>query len=71
MSKIKQGQKFVCIKTVIMSVSKTEAYTKGYIYKSEIDNCITNNQYEVDHIWSKYNKETKEHFLKIKKKKNE
>ena len=69
MSKIiKQGQKFVCIETVIMNSSKIEVYTKGYIYKSEIDYCITNNLFEIDHSWTKYDKETKEHFLKIKKK---
>ena len=69
MSKIKQGQKFVCIKTVIMNGSKIEAYTKGYIYKSEKDDCITNNQNEKNHTWKKYDGKTKEHFLKIKKKK--
>jgi hypothetical protein len=71
MSKIKQGQKFVCIKTVIMNGDKTEAYTKGYIYNSEDDFCITNNQNETNHSWTKYNKETKEYFLKIKNKENE
>jgi len=68
MSKIKQGQKFICIKNVTMHGSKIEAYTKGYIYKSEIDFCITNNQNEVDHSWTNYDKETKKHFLKIKNK---
>ena len=69
MSKIKNGQEFVCIKTVIMNKSKIEAYTKGYIYKSDINKCITNNQYEIDHSWISYDAETKEHFLKIKTKK--
>ena len=68
MSKIKIGQEFVCIKTVIMDHSNLEAYTKGYIYKCEQDSCITSNQLEIDHSWSVYNKETKKNFLKIKNK---
>jgi hypothetical protein len=68
MSKIKKGQEFVCIKTVIMKGSEVKAYTKGYVYKSEIDNCITSNQKQSDHSWSKYDKGTKKYFLKIKNK---
>lgn len=66
--KIKKGQEFVCIKKVIMEVSKIEAYSKGYIYKSELDFCITSNSNEINHTWTNYDKETKEHFLKIKRK---
>lgn len=69
MSKIKKGQKFVCIKTVIMKYSKNEAYTKGYVYSSEEDLCIINNQNIRNHIWTKYDKKTKKYFLKIKNKK--
>lgn len=66
MGKIKEGQKFVCIKNVRMTGSGTLAYTKCYIYESDGDSCITNNQLEKNHSWDKYDKETKKYFLKIK-----
>jgi len=64
--KIKKGQEFVCIKKVIMDESKIEAYSKGYIYKSEMDLCITNNDNEKNHSWTSLDKTTKKYFLKIK-----
>jgi len=66
MSSIKKNQNFVCIKTVKMNDSKEITYTKGYIYKSHLDGCITNNEDDVNHSWTEYNKETKKYFLRIK-----
>lgn len=66
MSKLKVGDRFVCIKKVVMNGSKKIVYRKGYIYTSEIKNCITNDFKELDHSWISYDAETKEHFLKIK-----
>ena len=68
MSKIKEGQEFVCIKNVRMTGTGTLAYTKCNIYKSDEDFCITNNQLETNHSWTRYDKETKKYFLKIKNK---
>ena len=66
--KIKVGDIFVCIKKVIMDNDKKDiAYKKGYLYDCEEDGCITNIDDEKNHSWTKYNKETKEHFLRLKK----
>jgi len=63
---IKIGDTFVCIKTVIMELRKNIVYKKGYLYKCEQSGCITNLLNEKNHSWIKYNKETKEHFLRLK-----
>jgi len=41
--RIKQGEKFLCIKDLIMD-DDTIAYTKGKVYLSEMRNCITDNE---------------------------
>lgn len=64
--KVKKGDTFVCIKKVVMEGSDEVAYRKGFIYNSEEDGCITNHENDKNHGWSTYNKEAKEHFLKIK-----
>ena len=64
--KIKKGDMFLCIKKVKMSGTKEITYKKGYIYRSEIDCCITNEKLNTSHCWDK---EAKKHFVKIKGKK--
>lgn len=50
---IKKGDAFVCINTVIMDKNPNNvAYDKGRIYYSEMDECITDNQNFVGHMWS-------------------
>lgn len=62
--KIKKGDKFVCIKKVVMQASKEIKYKKGYIYFSEVSGCITNNcgnrEHKITDIFAK------KHFIKIK-----
>lgn len=61
---IKKGDKFKCIKDVIMDDnSKSIAYTSGKIYISELDECITDNQGIADHHWS--DKESEKYFIKL------
>ena len=66
--KIKKGDMFLCIKKVKMSITKDITYKKGYIYRSEIDCCITNEKLDKNHYWAR-SIETKKHFVKIKVKK--
>jgi len=47
---IKKGDKFRCIKDVVMSNGGV-AYLKGKIYTSEEDGCITNEQGNTYHHW--------------------
>ena len=63
---IKIGDTFVCIKTVKMSFTKEIAYKKGYLYKSEEDECITNLKNEKNHSWVDYSRDTKKYFLRLK-----
>ena len=61
---IKKGDKFKCIKDVIMNDDPEEvAYTSDKIYISEIDECITDNQGLVYHHWN--NKEANQYFIKL------
>ena len=60
---IKKGDKFKCIKDVIMDDDpKSIAYTLGRIYISEEDNCITDNDGSPNHSW---NDCTDEYFIKL------
>ena len=66
--KIKKGDVFICIKTVKMDDGEI-AYSKGAVYTSEQDNCITDNQGDTEHRWegeytSKYFKPLGESILK-------
>ena len=63
--KIKKGDMFLCIKKVKMSGTKDITYKKGYIYRSEIDCCITNEKLNASHYWTLCSK-PKKHFVKIK-----
>lgn len=49
--KINKGDKFLCIKDVVMKRSKEVAYSRGNVYISEQDGCITNNGEEEYHSW--------------------
>ena len=61
---IKKGDKFKCIRDVIMDDDPEEvAYTSDKIYISEIDECITDNQGLVYHHWN--NKEANQYFIKL------
>ena len=67
---IKKGDKFECIKDVIMDNNpKNIAYTSGKIYISELDECITDDQNKVNHYWS--NEESEQYFIKLPKSKKE
>lgn len=60
---IHKGDKFLCIKTVIMGGRFGYiAYIKGNTYISEKDNCITDEQGCVFHEW---NTDTSTYFKKI------
>lgn len=47
---IRKGEKFECIKDVVMD-NDNLAYTKGAIYLSETNNCITDAQGNTQHLW--------------------
>ena len=49
--KIEKGNKFLCIKDVVMSDGDI-AYKKGEVYRSERDGCITDIQGVMVHIWT-------------------
>ena len=67
---IKKGDKFECIKDVIMDNNpKDIAYTSGKIYISELDGFITDDQNKVNHYWS--NEESEQYFIKLPKNKKE
>ena len=48
---IKKGNYYECINTVFMGNGEI-AYQKGFIYKSEEDDCITDIQGSKNHVWS-------------------
>ena len=62
--KIKKGDSFMCIKRVVMD-NNDVTYKKGFIYNSDVNNCITNINHNVDHRWS-LSGEVKKHFVKLK-----
>ena len=63
---IKKGDKFKCIKDVIMDNDPNDiAYTKDKIYISESDKCITDNQGYVSHCW---NNKSEQYFIKLSEK---
>lgn len=67
---IKKGDKFECIKDVIIDNNpKDIAYTSGKIYISELDGYITDDQNKVNHYWS--NEESEQYFIKLPKSKKE
>ena len=46
--KIKKGDKFLCLEDYIMDDDRV-AYTQGIVYKSELDNRITDNDFDIMH----------------------
>lgn len=46
--KIKKGDKFLCLEDYIMDDDRV-AYTQGKVYKSELDNSITDNDFDIMH----------------------
>jgi hypothetical protein len=61
--RIKQGDKFLCIKDFVMDDEKI-AYTKGMVYPSEMRNCITDNQDDTLHDMSEL-EDFFEHFERV------
>ena len=56
------GNRFECIKDVVMSTSKKVAYKKGNVYLCENKHCITNEFNEVGHWWNDVNESLNRHF---------
>ena len=54
----KIGDKFLCINDCFMNGSGIKVYTKGKIYKSEKEGCITDDQGTKDHYWDFYREYT-------------
>lgn len=48
---MKRGEKYKCIKTVIMDDDDEVAYIKGKTYPCEQDGCITDEQGDKVHDW--------------------
>lgn len=46
--KIKKGDKYLCLEDYIMDDDRV-AYTQGKVYKSELDNRITDNDFDIMH----------------------
>ena len=46
--KIKKGDRFICLEDYIMDDDRI-AYTKGNVYKSELDNRITDDDFDIQH----------------------
>ena len=46
--KIKKGDRFLCLEDYVMDDERI-AYTKGYIYQSDLDGRITDNEFDVLH----------------------
>ena len=46
--KIKKGDRFICLEDYIMDDDRI-AYTKGNVYKSELDNRITDDDFDIKH----------------------
>lgn len=49
---IKKGDRFRCIKDVVMYPSGRLAYRKGCTYQSDVDGCITGDDKYVHHLWN-------------------
>lgn len=61
---IKKGDRFKCIKTVIMDNNPNDiAYHKGKFYVSDYDGCITDENEFKGHSWSE--RELSKYFIKV------
>jgi len=49
-TEIKKGDRFICIKDLVMDNEET-MYIKGKEYTSEQDKCITNEEGNINHLW--------------------
>ena len=61
---IKKGDYFECIKDVIMEDRDEIVYIKGKQYRSDQDNCITNELGGINHYWNNVTY-TEDHFKKF------
>ena len=61
---IQKGDVFECIKDVVMEDNDEIAYEKGKQYRSDQDDCITNESGDINHYWNNVDY-TKDHFRKI------
>ena len=48
--RINEGDKLLCIKDVVMTKSGKTMYYAGKVYKSELDECITNEEGYMHHV---------------------
>lgn len=61
---IKKGDRFKCIKTVIMDNDPNDiSYYKGKFYKSDYDGCITDESECICHGWLEY--DALEYFIRV------
>lgn len=61
---IKKGDRFRCIKTVIMDNDPNDiSYYKGKFYESDLDGCITDEDEFIGHGWSEY--DALEYFIRV------
>jgi hypothetical protein len=63
---IKKGDSFVCIQDVIMAEDDSLVYKKGFVYTSEKNGCITDEDGDIDHRWDDVDY-TRLYFVKIGK----
>ena len=52
MKKIQKGSRWLCIKTVVMDDTDETAYIEGKMYKSEMNDCITDEEGLISHQWT-------------------
>tara|TARA_R110000822_G_scaffold219293_1_gene353493 strand:+ start:269 stop:463 length:195 start_codon:yes stop_codon:yes gene_type:complete len=64
MKKIIKGQKFICVKKVRLFPDGKTGFIKGVTYVSEADGCITSENKNPLHSFTK--KDFKKHFVKLK-----
>lgn len=48
---IKKGDRFLCVRNVVMKDTNELAYIKGRVYTSELDGCLTDEAGTVKHWW--------------------
>jgi hypothetical protein len=63
---INKGDSFVCIQDVIMEEGDSLVYKKGFVYTSEKNGCITDEDGYIDHRWDDVDY-TRLYFVKIEK----
>lgn len=67
---IKKGDKFKCIKTVVMDIDPSNTvYYEGKFYVSDYDGCITDEDEDTQHRWPEH--ELSEYFVKVDDNKKE